>query len=94
VDVPWDARFEPIIRRVLLKLDADEPITPDLNTASAGLDSLGAVELLGMIESEYDIVVPDDQLSLGSFATPGMMWNLVVSARLGASAAARHEAEL
>jgi acyl carrier protein len=68
------------MRQVLVLLDDSEPLTRDLHTAAAGLDSIGAVELLGLIESEYNIVIPDEQLTLESFATLAGIWDLVVSA--------------
>lgn len=88
MDVPWDARFEPVIRKALIRLDDDEPLRPDQSTAAVGLDSLGAVELLGMIEDEYHIVIPDELLEFENFATPAKLWSLVASVRAAGATAA------
>lgn len=77
MDVPWDGQFEEALRTVLPWLDGAVPITPDLNLVDAGLDSLGTVELLNLLERRYRIVIPEEDLDLGSFTTPALVWRLV-----------------
>ena len=81
MEKPWDDRFEAMVRAALRLLSAGEELRPDLNTATAGLDSLAAVELLINIEAAYDIAISEELLQLDSFATPGALWKLVSTAR-------------
>jgi acyl carrier protein len=81
MDKPWDGHFEAMLREALRFLPPEEDLRPDLNTATAGLDSLAAVELLINIEAAYDIEISEDVLELESFATPGALWKLVCSVR-------------
>lgn len=73
----WDDRFEDLLRGVLRLLPPDEPLRPDLDMASAGLDSLGTVELLVSLEDVYDIMIPDTQLTPEIFGTPDSLWKVV-----------------
>jgi acyl carrier protein len=73
----WDQNFEDMLREHLPFLDDDEPLVPDTDLRDCGLDSLGAVELLGSLESAYDIRFVDEALSLDTFATPEVLWNTV-----------------
>ena len=70
-----------MLREALRLLPADEELRPDLSTATAGLDSLAAVELLIRIEAAYNISISEELLQLDSFATPGALWELVTAVR-------------
>ena len=70
-----------MLREALRLLPADEELRPDLSTATAGLDSLAAVELLIRIEAAYNISISEELLQLDSFATPGALWGLVTAVR-------------
>ncbi|MET7986414.1 MULTISPECIES: phosphopantetheine-binding protein [unclassified Streptomyces] len=70
----WDKKFEVLLREYLPFLDAGEPLEADTDLRLAGLDSLGAVELLGSLEGAYGVHFVDDVLSLETFATPGALW--------------------
>ncbi|GGT43310.1 phosphopantetheine-binding protein [Streptomyces chromofuscus] len=83
----WDAQFVTIMRQVLRFLPDDEELTPDLDTAGLGLDSLASVELLISIEEAYGITIPDEFMVPATFATPGALWK-VVSDQLNAGEAA------
>ncbi|MFJ5851002.1 phosphopantetheine-binding protein [Streptomyces sp. NPDC092903] len=72
----WDARFEWLMRE-MLQLEDAESIMPDLDTAAAGLDSLATVELLVALEGAYDVVVPDEFLTVETFATPAALWGVI-----------------
>ncbi|NJP66744.1 acyl carrier protein [Streptomyces sp. ventii] len=80
----WDSKFEEILRRYLPFLSPEEPLRPDTGLRDAGLDSLGTVELLGVLESEYSVTFPEDALSLESFASPGVLWEKLSAARVTA----------
>ena len=42
-----------------------------------GLDSLGVLRLLAMLEYEFSIVIPDEELVLENFQTPKNLVDLV-----------------
>ena len=42
-----------------------------------GLDSLGVLRLLAMLEDEFSIVIPDEELVLENFQTPKILVDLV-----------------
>ncbi|MGN5376799.1 AAA family ATPase [Streptomyces lasalocidi] len=70
----WDKRFEELLREYLPFLGADVPLEDDTDLRVSGLDSLGAVELLGSLEGAYGIHFVDDVLTLDTFATPAALW--------------------
>ncbi|MFD5820504.1 acyl carrier protein [Streptomyces sp. NPDC059618] len=70
----WDEKFEELLREYLPFLGAGEPLEADTDLRLSGLDSLGAVELLGSLEGAYHVHFVDDVLSLDTFATPGALW--------------------
>lgn len=70
----WDGRFEGILRKNLPYLSDDEQIRGDLRLFDLGLDSIGVVELLAMLEREYNVRFVDDALSMETFATPNTLW--------------------
>ena len=49
----------------------------DDDLASAGLDSMGAIDLLIEIEEHFGIVIPDDRLVPETFATPRALWGVI-----------------
>ncbi|MEU0603067.1 acyl carrier protein [Streptomyces sp. NPDC006393] len=80
----WDKKFEELLREYLPFLGADEPLEADTDLRVSGLDSLGAVELLGSLESAYGIRFVDEALSLDTFATPAVLWDTVARLRTAA----------
>ncbi|MFI7406894.1 acyl carrier protein [Streptomyces sp. NPDC049541] len=80
----WDKNFEELLRGYLPFLDASEPLEADTDLRISGLDSLGAVELLGSLEGAYGIHFVNEALSLDTFATPAVLWETVT--RLQAAA--------
>ncbi|MGY0064945.1 phosphopantetheine-binding protein [Streptomyces sp. LZ34] len=73
----WDPQFESIMRETLRFLPDDEELEPDLNTSSAGLDSVASVELLVAVEGAFGIVVPDELIVPETFATPAGFWKVI-----------------
>lgn len=76
-DSRWDASFEHIVRDNVPLLDEDEPLLAATALADFGMDSLNVLGLMVAVESEYAITIPEDQLVLDSFATPGALWSIV-----------------
>ncbi|MFE2298894.1 phosphopantetheine-binding protein [Streptomyces sp. NPDC059445] len=77
----WDNKFEELLREYLPFHGAGEPLEADTDLRLAGLDSLGAVELLGSLEGAYHVHFVDDVLSLDTFATPGVLWSTLTRLR-------------
>jgi acyl carrier protein len=70
----WNERFEVLLRTHLPFLSDGEQLRHDLELREFGLDSLGVVDLLVALESEYDVRFTDDILSMETFATPHTLW--------------------
>ncbi len=70
----WDEQFEELVRGFLPFLSADEELAPDADLRALGLDSIGMVELLSVLESHYAVRFSDESLSLETFAEPAVLW--------------------
>jgi acyl carrier protein len=70
----WNEQFEVLLRTHLPFLPEDQELRPELELREFGLDSMGVVDLLVSIESEYCVRLTDDVLSMDTFATPGVLW--------------------
>ncbi|MGA5418561.1 phosphopantetheine-binding protein [Streptomyces pseudogriseolus] len=79
--MPWDKKFEELLRGYLPFLDADAPLEADTDLRISGLDSLGAVELLGALENAYAVRFVNEALSLDTFATPAVLWETMTRMR-------------
>jgi acyl carrier protein len=73
----WDEKFETILRGHLPFLPAGEPLDPGQDLRAAGLDSLGAVDLLVALESAYGVRLAEEAMSMDTFATPAALWNTI-----------------
>lgn len=71
----WDQQFEDVLRKFLPFLGPAEKLEEDTALRDFGLDSLGTVELLAVLEGTYDVRFLDDALDMANFATPGVLWN-------------------
>lgn len=77
----WDAEFEELLRNHLPYLPADESLTENTSLRDFGLDSMATVELLAQVESTYDVRFAEDDLTLETFATPGVLWKSLSAMR-------------
>ncbi|MEU6665894.1 phosphopantetheine-binding protein [Streptomyces sp. NPDC046727] len=75
----WDDRFEQILRPLLPFLPPQEELTPESDLKDLGLDSLGTVQLLGMLEDAYQVRFRDSALTMDTFRTAGVLWDTVRS---------------
>ncbi len=80
MSVPWDARFEELLRDVLPKLTE---LAGDTCLRSSGLDSLATIELLLRLEETYGVSVPDRLLTAETFGTPAALWAMIDGLRPG-----------
>jgi acyl carrier protein len=77
----WNEQFEALLRTHLPFLPDDERLHPELDLREFGLDSMGVVDLLVSLESEYQVRLADDLLSMDTFATPGILWTTLEGIR-------------
>lgn len=83
----WNEQFEVLLRMHLPFLPDDEELRPELDLREFGLDSMGVVELLVALESEYCLRLADDVLSMDTFATPGVLWATLDEVRMSEDSA-------
>ncbi|WKE73637.1 acyl carrier protein [Streptomyces sp. WP-1] len=75
--MPWDDRFEVLLRAALPYLSPDEPLPPDAELIDLGIDSMAAVELLSTLEQAYGVRLPDDSLHRETFRTAATLWSVL-----------------
>jgi len=81
----WDGKFEEILRAHLPFISANDEVTWNDELRDLGLDSIGMVDLLSRLESEYQVKFVDEALEMETFATPGTLWT-TLSKLIGAAA--------
>ncbi|HEX6498617.1 MAG TPA: phosphopantetheine-binding protein [Micromonosporaceae bacterium] len=74
IEIPL--RFQEILRPHLPYADAG-PLRDTDELGALGLDSMGVVALLGDLEDQYDLELPDEILNEETFATVGSLWSTV-----------------
>ena len=77
----WDQQFEEMLRGKLPFLTSGEPLPADANLRDRGLDSVGIIELLSMLESTYRVRFTNDLLRLETFTTPAALWSSITTLR-------------
>ncbi|MEO6084259.1 MAG: phosphopantetheine-binding protein [Umezawaea sp.] len=71
----WDNTFDETLRSFLPFLPAEEALTTETSLREYGLDSLATVELLSVLEQNYNVRFEDDALNLETFENPGTLWS-------------------
>jgi acyl carrier protein len=71
----WDERFENLLRDHLPFLSPEDVLSPESGLRDLGLDSMGTVELLSVLENAYEVRFVDDALTVETFATPSRLWS-------------------
>ncbi|MFI7110327.1 phosphopantetheine-binding protein [Nonomuraea sp. NPDC050227] len=74
---PWPGQFETMLRSYLPLLRPDKLLDAELSLTDHGLDSLATVSLLLDLEDAFGVTVPDDRLTMTTFATPQELWNVI-----------------
>lgn len=82
-DYAWDGEFERILRQSLVALPAEQPLPPDADLNTLGLDSIKAIQVLFALEDAYSIAIPDHMLGAALVATPEKLWHAVHSLKVG-----------
>ena len=70
-------RIGEIARPSLKFVNDDSPIPAHANLGEFGLDSLGSIDLLSNLESEFDFEIPDDLLDENTFSSLSHLETLV-----------------
>ncbi|MEU9115325.1 acyl carrier protein [Streptomyces sp. NPDC048483] len=83
--IMWDGRFETLLRAELPFLSMEEELAEDLPLRDFGLDSLGMVQLLNVLEGEYRLRFGAEFLRVETFQTPGSLWKAISGMRTGSS---------
>ena len=77
----WGVKNLDFLRRFLPFLNAEDSLTEQASLRDLGLDSMGTVELLAVLESGYRVRFRDEALTLENFATPGILWTTLSAMR-------------
>ena len=65
--------LRPFLR--LLPAEADLPMNAELGRL--GLDSMQSIELLMALEQEFGVTIPDEKITVETFATPANLLTLI-----------------
>ena len=84
-DVPTDARQQAAIRDRLLRLvgqilgkpDAAASLPPEARLSELGMSSIKMVNLMLAVEAEFDLKIPDRQMTPSNFRSIGHITKLV-----------------
>jgi acyl carrier protein len=76
--LPTD-RVVGIVREILERRGVSRDILPDDDLREAGLNSLDMVNLMLAVESEFDLKIPDADMTLRNFRSISAIEALVVS---------------
>ena len=72
-------RISRIVEGFLAKRQAKAEVTPDLDLRTAGLSSLDLVNLMLAVETEFDIFIPEKQMTPQNFRSVSAIEALVAS---------------
>jgi acyl carrier protein len=75
--VPWDAKFEDVLRATLPMLEPTSRIEPQTRLAEHGLDDVLLTEVVDRLEETYCVSLPPDALFPAESATPGSVWEVL-----------------
>ncbi|MFF2848869.1 phosphopantetheine-binding protein [Streptomyces sp. NPDC058001] len=75
--IMWDGRFEILLRAQLPFLSREDELVDDLPLRDFGLDSLGMIQLLNVLESEYELWFGEEFLRTETFQTPSSLWEAI-----------------
>jgi acyl carrier protein len=74
---PIETRLLILLRPFLRLLPAEQTLAMDAELGKLGLDSLQSIDLLMALEQEFDVVIPDEKITVESFTTPAHLLALI-----------------
>lgn len=75
--MPPEQRLLNLLRPFLRLLPAGADLPMDAELGKLGLDSLQSIDLLMALEQEFGVTIPDEKITVDSFATPAHVLALV-----------------
>ncbi|MFN0077420.1 MAG: phosphopantetheine-binding protein [Prosthecobacter sp.] len=72
-----EQRLLNLLRPFLRLLPAGADLPMDAELGKLGLDSLQSIDLLMALEQEFGVTIPDEKITVDSFATPAHVLALV-----------------
>src|SRR5262245_51402567 len=72
-------RVAVLVREILERRSISRDILPDDDLREAGLNSLDMVNLMLAVEAEFDLKIPDADMTLGNFRTIAAIEALVIA---------------
>jgi acyl carrier protein len=75
------SKLAALVRQFAPGLPASDALARDAALPEAGLTSLAAVKLMLAIEAEYDLAIPDPELTPMNFATLGAIETMIARLR-------------
>jgi acyl carrier protein len=75
--MPPEARLITLLRPFLRLLPADADLPMDAELGKLGLDSMQSIELLMALEQEFGVTIPDEKITVETFATPANLLSLI-----------------
>jgi acyl carrier protein len=70
-------RVGAVVRRLLVERAIDRPIGPSDDLRDAGLASVDMVSLVFSIEDEFDLTIPENEITLANFRSVSAIGSLV-----------------
>jgi acyl carrier protein len=80
-EIRVEARVIGIVRELLERRSVTRAISVDEDLREAGLNSLDMVSLMLAVESEFDLKIPDADMTLGNFRSVSAIDSLVTALR-------------
>ena len=72
-----ESRLLDLLRPFLRFLPSDQTLAMDAELGKLGLDSLQSIDLVMAIEQAFEVKIPDEKITVESFATPAHLLALV-----------------
>ncbi len=72
-----EVRLITLLRPFLRLLPAEAELPMDAELGKLGLDSMQSIELLMALEQEFGVTIPDEKITVETFATPANLLPLI-----------------
>jgi len=72
-----EVRLLILLRPFLRLLPAEADLPMDAELGKLGLDSMQSIELLMSLEQEFGVTIPDEKITVETFATPANLLALI-----------------
>lgn len=78
--VPWDGKFEDVLRATLPGLEATTVLAPGTSLKECGLDSMSVMQIIASLEETYCVSLAPEALVSATFETPAAVWEALRAA--------------